>query len=489
MRYLFLFIGLFLFQFSTAQTLSDALRYTDLDFGSSTARSLGVGGSMGALGADYSVVSSNPAGLAMFRKSEFVISPTVHSTGVNSLLVSGSGNTANQTTENKFQLMNIGIVINSRPQDSRWRTFNVALGFNRIAQFYREFEYSGASQGSITDRWLEMANSASGLDNFESGPAFDAGAIYDGANSLVSDFIFFPEAAVMKSQNVVSSGTINELHLAFAGNYDEKLMWGATLGIPFLRFEETKVYREEDDDSDVVAFFNELAYRENLTTIGTGFTIKLGLNYRISQMFRIGAAFHSPTVFGLNDLFSTELDYVYEEDGQAVLGQGVSPEGNFDYRLKTPMRVLGNVGIIIGKVGFLSGELEWSDYSNASFNLTTTSNDPGDIAYEATLNGDVENMLQSVLKIRLGAEFALKQFRFRGGLGLATSPMVDENSVSSMISLGVGARLQSVYFDLGYRLMSNSSIYTPYLTSLAPQQSIENSSTINRFMLTFGYRF
>ena len=491
MRYFFFFLSLFFFHFSNAQTLADALRYTEVDYGGSTARSLGVGGSMGALGADYSVISSNPAGLAMYRKSEFVISPVFHNTTTNSLLLSGNSNISNEVTENKFQLMNIGMVIHSRPRNGKWTTFNVAIGFNRIAQFYQEFSFNGASVGSITDRWLEMANSATGLDNFESGPAFDAGAIYDGTDGLISDFLFFPDVPVMKSQTVTTSGSINELLLAFAGNYDEKLMWGLTLGIPFLRYEEDKVYREEDDATDVVPFFNTLEFREDLITSGAGINLKIGLNYRLSQMLRIGAAFHTPTVLGLNDIFTTQLDYNYVDfnTNQNTLGQGVSPEGNFDYRLRTPMRALGNVGFIIRKLGFVSAELEWIDYSNISFNLTTTSNDPTDVAYQETLNAEIENSLQSVVKFRLGGELAYKAMRFRAGLGIQTSPIADETTTTNTYSLGLGLRLQKVYFDLGYRLATNTSTYAPYLTSLAPQQSIENDLNINQFMLTFGYRF
>ena len=60
-----------------AQTISDALRYSNLEVGG-TARTVGVGGGIGALGADYSVLSTNPAGIAAFRTNEFVITPGVY---------------------------------------------------------------------------------------------------------------------------------------------------------------------------------------------------------------------------------------------------------------------------------------------------------------------------------------------------------------------------------------------------------------------------
>ncbi|MBK9317869.1 MAG: hypothetical protein IPM91_02820 [Bacteroidetes bacterium] len=57
-----------------AQTDADILRFSMLNYGS-TARSLGMGNSFGALGADFSTLAINPAGIALYRKSEFSVSP------------------------------------------------------------------------------------------------------------------------------------------------------------------------------------------------------------------------------------------------------------------------------------------------------------------------------------------------------------------------------------------------------------------------------
>ena len=58
---------------ATAQDtyLNDRLTATDDVIG--TARYVGMGGAMGALGADLSVISSNPAGIALYRKSDVAL--------------------------------------------------------------------------------------------------------------------------------------------------------------------------------------------------------------------------------------------------------------------------------------------------------------------------------------------------------------------------------------------------------------------------------
>ena len=49
-----------------AQTQYDAARITGTEL-NGTARFVGMGGAMGALGADISVIGTNPAGIALFR--------------------------------------------------------------------------------------------------------------------------------------------------------------------------------------------------------------------------------------------------------------------------------------------------------------------------------------------------------------------------------------------------------------------------------------
>ena len=68
---------------SSAQNDADALRYSMLNYGS-TARSLAMGNSFGALGADFSNLSINPAGLGLYRRTEFTISPMFSLRSINS---------------------------------------------------------------------------------------------------------------------------------------------------------------------------------------------------------------------------------------------------------------------------------------------------------------------------------------------------------------------------------------------------------------------
>lgn len=482
-------------QATNAQNINDGVRYSVLDIGG-TARSVGIGGGIGALGADFSVLSTNPAGTAAFRRSEFTITPTYERSSMDARLVGTDNNTMSDSRGN-FNFNNIGLVFSGRPMSSRWRTAVFGIGVNRMANYFQNTYYEGSSFGSITDRWWELAGTTPSdqLDAFEAGVAFDAGALYDYDPQLgyLTDFLDASELPgsflVDKSQQINRKGSLNELVFSYAGNYDDKVYIGATLGVPILNFEETKIYRETDE-SDRVPFFDELEFTEKLTSKGSGINFKVGLIYRLSQMTRIGAAIHTPSSFGLEDSFSTELSYRYEDANGIQRFEAASPDGSFQYRLRTPWRFIGSGGVIINKMGFLSAELEFVDYSSAKFKFNNTTSQ-GDLVREEELNQEIKDQLGSALNIRFGGEYAIEMFRFRAGYSLIASPYSDDDSTNGAFSLGTGYRGEWFFVDVAYKRLSNQSEYRPYLLStdfINLEQVVKNDEQRNRFMLTIGFK-
>ena len=63
-------IAIFITLFAGAQDLMDALRYSNIAV-SGTARAGAMGNAFGALGGDFTSASINPAGLGLYRSSEF----------------------------------------------------------------------------------------------------------------------------------------------------------------------------------------------------------------------------------------------------------------------------------------------------------------------------------------------------------------------------------------------------------------------------------
>ncbi len=465
-----------------SQTFADALRYSQFDFLGSN-RTLGVNGSMSALGADFSTASVNPAGIGMFRSSTFAITPGVISNNNEARLI-GERNEAISETDSKVDLFNAGIVFFNDPVNSNWTTANFAISFQRLASFNRKVVFEGTSQGSIVNRFQELANSNFGLDDFESGLAFQAGAIYDLEEDgfFESDVELNPEALLFRQQEINTEGFMNELQISLGGNLKEKFIFGLSVGIPFLEFREDKTYIEEDSNEEV-DFFESLEFRESLAATGTGFNIKAGMIYRINQMFRVGLAVHTPTTWRIDDSFTTDLEYRYVEEGAFFDNEVLSPEGLFNYRLVTPWRYIASFGAIVNKSGFISGELEFVNYGNANFRFDDFPDDA------AILNDDVAFFLGNTINARVGGEYALKAFRFRAGAGVSTAAVEDETAVGFSYGLGVGYRGRAFYASIGYNYQQQRSTYVPYVTFESPQQEVALTNRFSRIGLGLGFRF
>lgn len=486
----------------SAQTTGDALRYSVFDV-EGTARTMGVGGGIGALGGDFSVLSTNPAGLAIYRTSELVFTPGLLFKSTESFL-EGDESESLDISRTKFNVNNVGLIINIRPSSRKWKTVNIGIGMNRLADFKQSFYYSGKTTGSFTDHFLDRAYDENGegvfpddLDAFEAGPAYVTGAIYNPGASVYEYTNDFEEhfnqtgenPKVQKQQSVRRKGGINELLFSTGANYNNRLMIGATVGVPFVSFEETKSY-EEEDPADEILNFVDMTFDEELKTKGVGINLKLGAIYRINQMFRIGAAIHTPTAYTLKDTFMTALEYSFD------LGNGVqrypeeSPEGTFRYKLKTPWRYIGSLGMIIKKMGFITAEVELVNYSKPSFNLTTDSNSPADRAYEGVVNNEIKEDFNSVVNFKVGGEYAYKTFRIRAGYGITGSPYASKDYSSNAISVGLGYRLRHFYLDVAYKHSKDESIYNPYsVENTALEQTVNNSLKKNNFLVTAGLKF
>ncbi|MEL6971427.1 MAG: hypothetical protein AAFO02_14775, partial [Bacteroidota bacterium] len=466
-----------------AQNFSDALRYSNFD-PIGTARFMGAGSALGPLGADFSVMSTNPAGLGWLRKSEFMISGGLYINSINSTLTGGGGNPLSETAV-KFNIPNIGIVTSSRGGRGM-ETFNFAIGLNRIAEFHEEFFYQGFSNGSIVQRFEELAND-SGLDDFESGLGFDTGALFtvDGqANPpYFSDLTDFPTANIDREEFVERQGKVDELSFGFSGNVRNKVLWGFSLAVPFMEFEERKSYREFDTTAEVPVF-NNLAYNQTLIANGTGINLKLGVIYRAHQALRLSMAIHTPTYYQIDETFETNLTYDFtlpDEPSQALNAE--SPTGEFNYRLRTPWRFLGGVGTVFGKNGFLSGEIEYVNFGGNQFIFD------GLNQIESELNQENEDNLTGAIRLRTGGEYVLNDFRLRAGFGLQQSAIEGDDTLYNTIILGAGVRKRGYFLDVAYRRSGNLTTYTPYLTADAPQSFVDNDIVRENFVLTLGFRW
>jgi hypothetical protein len=468
---------------ANAQSDVDALRYSMIGFGG-TARYSGMGGAFGAIGADFSTISVNPAGLGVYRKSEFTFTPSLYTGKTSSTY---NGNTAEDKKYN-FNLSNLGIVfardINKGNDKEGWKSVNFAFGLNRYNNFNNRMVIEGMNQtSSLMDVYRTQANGykSDNLDPFSTQLAYNTYLL----DTTIQPTIYtahIPDGAIKQTKTVQSSGAMQEMVFSLGANYNNKLYIGGTIGVPYIRYKEQSSYKEVGTDSTTATNFSNFTLGQNLNTTGTGFNFKFGLIYVPVDVdmlkVKIGAAIHTPTFFTMHDEWSSTMKSNFY-NGNYYSDE--SPKGKFDYDLTTPMRAIGSLAIQIGQYGTLSADYEFVDYSEAQLSSKT------DDFIDA--NGVIQNKYTATNNLRFGAEVALGLFSIRGGYAMYNSPFKSglNDAKTTAITGGVGIIDKNFFIDLGYIYASSNEDY--YLYNYTDMTPANLKKIKQNFVMTLGFKF
>jgi hypothetical protein len=460
----------------------DALRYSQTSI-AGTARFTAMAGAFSALGGDFSTLSTNPAGIALYRKSEFSFSPSFHKEK------SLSSYLGKSTSDNKynFNFGNAGLVFTyrlSRNDTSRgWKNWNFGLGYNRLNNFHASTTYEGVNtNNSMLDYYVQQANGKSPgeLDIFGAGLAYQTWLISPDSNNNYYNEI--PSAGELQRRTWVSKGSTGEFALTFGGNYSNKFYLGGTLGINSLRYDEQSTYEETDPDN-AIANFNSFRLNNDLTTTGTGINFKLGMIYRANDLVRIGLAVHTPTFYDMHDEWTTSMKSTFDT------GSTFSSDtlGSFDYELTTPMRAIAGIGFVIGKIGIISIDYEFVDYSEAKFHA------PSEPYID--LNNVIHTRYTETGNLRIGTEWRYDAYSFRAGYAMYGTPFANGQSVTgadqsrSAYSAGIGIRDHDYFLDLAYVFTTGKYYDKPYSLNNDTVAGATTEMRTNNITLTFGVKF
>jgi hypothetical protein len=466
--------------------VEDALRFSTT-FPVGTARFAGTGGSMSSIGVDHSTMATNPAGIGWNRYNSFQLSPGLAFSSTETTLVGDAATTPMSESVFTPALPSLGIVWAGTTRSLNWPTLNFGISLNRLADFNETIAYSGRGEGGVIDAVVEDLNDDI-IDPFRSGLIFDIpGAIQEDDLGFFSDFDLEESVGgqVRREGRVERSGSINELNLTLGGNYQDKVMWGFSLGIPFLNFAEVKVY-DEVDDRDEIIFFDDAGFDETLEMNGSGVNFKFGLIGRPTDQLRISAAVHSPTFWSLDEVYFTTLEYNYTDDGQALGGVGLSPRSESVVNLQTPWRFMGGVGYLIGRKGFVSVDVDYQNFGSNKFSFDDFA------TLDEVTNEDIEASLGGALGLRVGGELNLKPVQLRAGVSYRQLPMTDfrfgEDEAILGFSAGAGYGKGKFFVDFAARYEAQQSFYAPYRTFAFQPQVAETNRTLLTGVLTVGFR-
>ncbi|MCI5055626.1 MAG: hypothetical protein MRY83_05925 [Flavobacteriales bacterium] len=457
--------------YGVAQNEIDALRYSRIDHGGS-ARYVGLGGAFGALGGDMSMIPVNPAGIAVFRKSQLEFSTQAIFNNVNS----NHFGTSSSGYEGAFNLSNIGLVLSYEKDGVDWVSTHFGIVHNKTTTLEQEFAIQGVNDNnSLLDVYKDQIENGI-FNEFGSNLAWQTFLIDSFQGQYYSGI---PGYGQTQSNNVRTEGRISETTLAFGGNYRHKLYIGGSIGFPRVRYSWDSNFGETSSLSDSLAWVDRYNLSEELTTRGGGFNMKLGMIYRASDYLRLGASIHTPTWYSLTDNWSASMYTLFVDSTELTYD---SPEGIFDYSLTTPFRASGSAAVLFGKKGLLSVDYTYTDFGQAKFR--------SDNYGFATENQTIKDNYVAGHEVRLGTEWRLNPFAIRAGYALQMNPYnkaVNNVSEKTTYSIGAGYRNRNFYLDLAYSLTSFKENY--YLYSDEIIEPTELSFSNNRIVTTIGFRF
>lgn len=514
-----LIIGLLLYSvISNAQQgpfgyYQDALLFGQTNtFHGSTARIQGIGGASTALGGDLSSIASNPAGLGFFNRSVFTLTPTLDFTTADSrFTIPGQGVSGSslEAFKNNFNFSNIGTVINFSTSDyssSKFKGGSLGISINRLSGFNLDRSYEGVNDyNSVVDSFLENAGTTqpndlpeyayAAYDQYLINPTFDAGDNLNGYDT----FVGFPR----QSETIKEKGSHYQMNIAWGGNYDDKLYFGGGMGVQVLNYRIRRNYLEYDFvmfDNDGNAFedpfINNLSIQDELRVRGAGVDFNFGTIVRPVDFMTIGVSYTSPTFLSLDEenFFDLAANWKSgtiimetDEDGNdtdidlSTIDPYRSNLFVSEYRLRTPSKVSVGTALFIGKGGFLTGDVEFVDYSNANINST-------DFAEKAD-NDAIENTYTSVMNIRVGGEYRIDNFRLRAGYAIFPSPYRDSDlQERTNLTFGLGYRTSDYFLDFAVVNSETTSLYSPYEVSIN-QPVITSDIRRTSVAVTFGLTF
>jgi long-subunit fatty acid transport protein len=474
-----------------------------------TARNQAIGGAMASLGGDATATLVNPAGLAFFKTSDFVITPSIQFGKVPSNF---RGTVYNGMNNNTFQLGTSGFVFGGFGYKAK---NSFAITVTQVADFTNSVVYRGLNDYSSFAEPLADEFAASGLTIDE--------ALNSNAISLTTKMALYTylvdtatisgnkqviarsesPSSLFQEHNTQTNGGITEISFAMGHELNKKWMLGVTIGVPIITLDRNTHYRETDATGDADNDFNFMAYRENYKLRGAGINFKAGLIYRPREYFRLGLALHSPNIFMLKESFdaglAADLEQLfspgsgYDSVASSTLTGG--PLADSRYSFYTPGKIILSGSYVFREVenisrqkGFITADIEYVQYKWNHFGPNGDVTEETKAPYEP-YNDAIDALYKGTFNFRIGGELKFKIVMARLGFAYYGNPYKDKELKARKMNLsgGLGYRNKGIFVDLTYVHRLNKNVDFPYRVN-APRANTfanlkDNGGTV---LLTLG---
>jgi len=494
-----------------AQEPEDALRLA-WNVQGGTARVQAIGGAMGSLGGDLTATFVNPAGLGFYRTGDLVFTPTYLFGKTNATYL---GRKESMNT-NKFAIGTSGFVIGSS-EKGKTRSSAFSLAINQTADFKSDVVYRGQNNSSsYSQKFLDEIKNANTRNGnvvasefpFGTSLAFNTYWIDTVGGSTNGNFQFksrAPIATGLLQQNTVTTrGGITELALGFGVNLNDKVLLGGSLGVPIVRLEKESEFVEADATENPANQFDYAIFKQGLTTTGFGINLKGGIIYKPQEYWRVGFAFHTPTIYSLTDKNTAEI--TTNTEGYAgtqtqKLEDVTGAASQISYMHMTPLKLIGSVSYVLREIqdvtkqrGFLTADVEYVSYPMSSYFATDTEDVPADPEtkeYFKSLGKAVSSAYKGAFNFRAGGELKFTTIMVRAGVAYYGNPykdIHDEHGSRLNLSGGLGYRNKGFFIDATYVYAMTKDVNVAYRLQNSPYYNADLRNTAGKVFLTVGFK-
>ncbi len=461
-------------------------RLTATDDANGTARYVGMGGAMGALGADLSVISSNPAGIGLYRKSEigltFGVVVPKNTNGWN------SNTTARTYGENltRASFDQMGLVWNLKINSDVVKHVNIAANYQKKANYNWGFYADNPMLKGLSqmDQIAELADAGFDTDYNLAGMALDNGFLSQDAQGIFNGY-----RGNSSQYTRHQRGSLKDFDFNVSFNLKDRVYTGVTFGVTNADYLSWSSYSELNTDN--AGNYGDYTLYNDREIDGTGLNVKLGLIVRPIEEspFRIGLTMETPTWYRMKS--STLFDLTDNVDNKRT----ETLESYLEYTLRTPWRGRVSLGSTVDKVLAWGLEYEYANMAKTAMGYPTWEDDGYHNAFANTKDYAMNDLTKQTLRgqhtvkagievkpidevaVRVGYNFISKRYKdnpiFDQGyldsyaMNYQTSTDFMTLGATNIATFGLGYKHKKFYADLSYKYRMQSGKFYAFDSSFA----------------------
>lgn len=293
-----------------------------------TARYMGFGGAMTAIGGDPSAVHDNPAGLGLYRRFEAMMSLEVN---IDKTWQTATANKASYTT---FRLPQASVVF-SLPtptlSDEGIQFHNLMLSYRRLNSFNRSYLAKGTNGVSL-------------------------GALVD-SPTIPWNIPFCTDLLNRTHQmKLRESGYVDEFAFDWSMNISNQWYIGVGLGVQSYLLNSSGDYYETFDSTNVAGEYYDIENETGLILKGISCNFSLGLIYRPTKWLRLGLSMHTPS-FGV---LRTYTSGTFSARTDSVRFSYAPNLTSVDRSFRLPWRTSASIAFQCGAYGMLAFQYDFA---------------------------------------------------------------------------------------------------------------------------------